>query len=154
MRLTRRFIIHSLNKVSLSNPIRYERYYIDDNLRVQRKGTILEKEILDSKNNMIEKTKISVEEFDKLKAISYSKILRDSYLFLDDDRISVKKYFEKYDGLIRVEVKFNSIDEMNHYKKNDWMGIEITNSPLAFDKDLSKLSRQDFLLELNKYIKN
>ena len=107
MRLTRRFIIQSLDNVNINSPIRYERYYINDNLRIQSKNNILEKEILD-----------------------------------------------KYKGLIRVEVKFKSTDEMNSYKIESWMEAEITNSPLAFDKYLSKLSEQEFLLELNKYIRN
>lgn len=55
--------------------------------------------------------------------------------------------------MIRVEVEFNSIDEMNSYNMEKWMEVEITNSPLAFDKYLSKLSEQEFLLELNKYIR-
>ena len=33
------------------------------------------------------------------------------------------------------------------------MGKDITNTPLAFDKDLSKLSTDEFKEELNKYIK-
>ncbi len=37
MRLTRRFIIQSLDGVNINNPIRYERYYINDNLRIQSK---------------------------------------------------------------------------------------------------------------------
>lgn len=153
MRLTRRFIIQSLDKVNISTPIRYERYYINDNLRIQRKNNVLEKEILDKDNIVISKTNISKKEFNKLKKEAYSKIIRDSYLYLDDDRISIKKYLDKYDGLIRVEVKFNSIDEMNNYKIESWMKVEITNSPLAFDKYLSKLSKQEFLFELNKYIR-
>ena len=88
-----------------------------------------------------------------MKKEAYSKIIRDSYLYLDDDRISIKKYLDKYEGLIRVEVKFNSIDEMNSYNMESWMKEEITNSQLAFDKYLSKLTEQEFLLELNKYIR-
>ena len=88
-----------------------------------------------------------------MKKLAYSKIIRDSYLYLDDDRISIKKYLDKYEGLIRVEAKFNSIDEMNSYNMESWMKEEITNSPLAFDKYLSKLTEQEFLLELNKYIR-
>lgn len=153
MRLTRRFIIQSLNKVNVSSPIRYERYYINDNLRIQIRDNIFEKEILDEDNVIIEKTIISEAEFNKLKKDAYSKIIRDSYFCLDDGRISIKKYLEKYKGLIRIEVKFNSIEEMNNYEKESWMGMEITNSLLAFDKDLSKLSEQEFLLELNKYIR-
>lgn len=153
MRLTRRFIIKSIDKININSPIRYERYYINDNLRIQSKNNVLEKEILDKDNVIIAKINISEEEFNKLKTEAYSKIIRDSYLYLDDDRISIKKYLDKYEGLIRVEVKFNSIDEMNSYKMESWMEAEITNSPLAFDKYLSKLSEQEFLLELNKYIR-
>lgn len=72
---------------------------------------------------------------------------------MDDNRISIKKYLGKYEGLIRVEVKFNSIDEMNNYEIENWVEVEITNSPLAFDKYLSKLSEKEFLVELNKYIR-
>ena len=41
---------------------------------------------------------------------------------------------------------------MKSYKKESWMGKEITNSNLAFDKFLIKLNRNEFLEELNKYI--
>ena len=34
--------------------------------------------------------------------------------------------------------------------KENWMGKEITNSPLAFDKYLSKLSNDEFREELKK----
>lgn len=151
MRLTRRFIIHSLDNINISSPIRYERYYINDNLRIQSKNNILEKEILDNDNVLVEKVKISEEEFNELEKNAYSKIIRDSYLYLDDDRVSIKKYLENYEGLIRVEVKFESVDEMNNYQKENWMEKEITDSPLAFDKYLSKLSEEDFSLELDKF---
>lgn len=151
MRLTKRYIVETLDNIILSSPIRYERYYINDNLRVQKKGNKLEKEILDNENNIVEKMTISQNEFDLLKNKSYTKIIRDSYLYLNDERVSIKKYYDNYDGLIRIEVKFNSIKEMNTYQKELWMGKDITNTPLAFDKYLSKLTKDDFLLELKKY---
>lgn len=152
-RLTRRYIINSLDGLNLSEPIRYERYYIDDNLRVQKRDNICQKEILDNDNNVIAKIDISENEFLNLKERSYSEIIRDSYVLLNNDNISIKKYLGKYEGLFRVEVKFDSIDDMNSYNKEIWMGEEITNSPLAFDKNLSKLSESDFRNELKKYIK-
>ena len=152
-KLTKRYIVYSLKDLNLSNPIRYERYYINDRLRVQRKDDKYSKEILDDNNNVIEKIDISKSEFLKLKQSSYSEIIRDSYLFLEDNRISIKKYLGKYQGLYRVEVTFNSIEEKNEYVKEHWMGEEITNSPLAFDKYLSKLSNEDFKKELEKYSK-
>ena len=152
MRLTRRFIVESLDNISLSSPIRYERYYINEKLRIQKKDNYHEKEILDDQNVLIEKSVITKEEFENLKFTAYSKIVRDSYLYLKNKNISIKKYYGDYEGLNRVEVKFMSKEEMDLYSKETWMGEEITFSPLAFDKDLSKLNREEFLKELKKYL--
>lgn len=152
MRLTKRFIITSLKNIPLSKPIRYERYYINDNVRIQKKGNCYEKEILNEENILIEKIPITKEEFIKLKNSAYAKIVRDSYLYLKNKNISIKKYYDDYEGLNRIEVKFLTLEEMNKYVKEIWMGKEITTSPLAFDKDLSKLNRKEFLEELRKYL--
>ncbi len=149
-RLTRRFIINNIEKLELSNPLRYERYYINESIRIQRKNDIYEKETL-SNNIVIKKEKIDINEFNNLKKQAISKIIRDSYLYLKDDRVSIKKYYDIYEGLIRVEVKFKDEIEMNQYKKEEWMGEEITDSLLAFDKDVSKLNKDEFLKEINTY---
>lgn len=152
-RLTKRYIIQSLNDLNLSKPIRYERYYINDHLRIQKKENTYQKEILDDNNVLVKKENIKEEEFIDLKKEAYQKIIRNSYLYLEDEKISIKEYLEKYEGLFRVEVKFNTKEEMDSYQKESWMGKEITLSPLAFDKDLSKLSRNEFVEELNKFLK-
>lgn len=152
MRLTKRFIVTSLDNIPLSGAIRYERYYINDCLRIQKKDNKYEIEILDDENVLVEKKVIPEEEFLKLKENSYSQIIRDSYLYLNDDRVSIKQYLDNYGGLNRVEVKFSSEEEMNTYIKEEWMGKEITESPLAFDKYLSKLTNEEFKNELKKYI--
>ena len=151
-KLTKRFITSSLDNLNLSMPIRYERYYISDTLRIQKKGNTYEKEILNENNTVTRKENISESEFLSLKEKAYSKIIRDSYLYLDDKRISIKKYFGDYQGLYRVEVTFTNMKEENLYQKETWMGQEITKSPLAFDKDLSKLSKEKFKKELKKYL--
>ena len=74
-KLTKRYIITSLENLNLSIPIRYERYYINDNLRIQRKENIYQKETLDNNNNLIEKITISKREFQLLKEKAYSKII-------------------------------------------------------------------------------
>lgn len=153
MRLTKRFIVKSLDSIELSKPIRYERYYINNQLRIQKKDGKYEKEILDENNVLIQKDIISESEFNKLKENAYAKIIRDSYLYLKDDRVSIKKYYDTYEGLNRIEVKFTSKEEMNSYIKEKWMEEEITGTPLAFDKDLSKLNKEKFLQELKKYIR-
>lgn len=150
MRLTRRFIVKSLDDKWIKNPIRYERYYINDKLRIQKKNNIYEKEILNLDNDIVRKDLITKDVFEDLKKDAYAKIIRDS--FLVNEYISIKKYYGTYSGLIRVEVKFSSEEEMNNYIKENWMGSEITDSPLAFDKYLSKLDRQEFLQELKKFL--
>ncbi len=117
MRLTRRFILKSLDNLPLSNPIRYERYYINDKLRIQKKNNCYEKEILNEENVLIEKISITKEEFIELKSNARTKIVRDSYLYLKNNNISIKKYHGDYEGLNRIEVKFLTIDEMNLYDK-------------------------------------
>ncbi len=151
-KLTKRFITSSLDNLNLSMPIRYERYYISDTLRIQKKGNTYEKEILNENNTVTRKENISESEFLSLKENAYSKIIRDSYLYLDDKRVSIKKYLGDYQGLYRVEVTFTNMKEENLYQKETWMGQEITKSPLAFDKDLSKLSKEEFKKELKKYL--
>ncbi len=151
-KLTKRFITSSLDNLNLSMPIRYERYYISDTLRIQKKGNTYEKEMLNENNTVTRKENISESEFLSLKENAYSKIIRDSYLYLDDKRVSIKKYFGDYQGLYRVEVTFTNMKEENLYQKETWMGQEITKSPLAFDKDLSKLSKEKFKKELKKYL--
>lgn len=53
-KLTRRFIIFSLNNLNLSKPIRCERYYIEYFKNI-KKDNKYQKEILDEDNNVIEK---------------------------------------------------------------------------------------------------
>ncbi|MCI9279738.1 MAG: hypothetical protein HFJ02_02945 [Bacilli bacterium] len=153
MRLTKRFIVKSLDKLELSPSIRYERYYINKNLRIQKKEDKLEKEILNNQNELIEKILISNQEFEVLKSQANQKIIRDSYLYLKDERVSIKKYLEEFSGLNRVKVKFSTKEELESYQKELWMGKEITSTPLAFDKDLCKLTQNEFLKELTKALK-
>ncbi len=138
-RLTKRYIINEINNLELSEPIKYERYYLNDNIWIQ----IFEKEVLKN-NTVIEKEQINKEEFNILKKEESIKIIRESYLYLKDNRVSIKKYLGKYKGLIRVEVKFSSKTEMNNYKKENWMGSNITDTPLVFDQQLCKLTTQEF----------
>ena len=93
-RLTKRYLINGLDGLNLSDVIRYCRYYIDDRLRIQQKGDLLEKEILDDNNFVVKKEKIDKDEFFELRDKAYSKIIRDSYLYLDDKRVSIKRYYE------------------------------------------------------------
>lgn len=142
-RLTKRYLVEELPKENISEPWFYERYYINDNLRIQSKNNIFEKETISlNKKSIIEK--ITKEEFITLQTKATKKIIRKSYLYLKDKRVSIKEYYQDYYPLIRAEVSFLSENEMNTYQKEAWMIKEITNTPLAFDSDLYKLTKEEF----------
>lgn len=128
----------------LSEPRRYERYYLNNQTRVQKKGKKFEKEELSINNIVLTKIEISEEEFLNLIKNCSKKIIRDSYLLLDCSNISIKVYKEEYEGLSRIEVDFETKEEMESYQKESWMGPEITNTPLAFDAKLIELSQEEF----------
>lgn len=148
--LTRRFLVKTLDGLKLSDPWVYERFYIDDNIRIQNKNGQFEKEVLNNKGEIIEKSIINKDEFLSLAEQAEKKIARKSYLYLDDDRISIKEYLDDYAGFIRAEVKFKDISEQENFRPYPWMISEITDSPLAFDSILQKLSIQNFHKELAK----
>lgn len=62
-RLIRRFMIRNLNNIDVNKPIRYERYYVNDNLRIQNKDGTYEKK-LNNDNVIIDKIKITKIEFE------------------------------------------------------------------------------------------
>ena len=64
---------------------------------------------------------------------------------------SIKVYKGKYAGLIRAEFEFESEKEAKAFEKPDWVGTEISNSPLGRDSRLSNLCKEDFNRELGKY---
>lgn len=149
-RLTKRYILKNLPNVELSEPLRYERYYVDNNTRIQSRGESYEKEVLDN-NIVIKKELISSNEFEKMKSSAIKCIIRDSYLIKENANISIKKYYAPYDGLIRIEIKFKNENELDNFKPLKWFGKEITNTPLAFDSKLIELNNEEFNYYLNKY---
>lgn len=148
--LTRRFLVKTLDGLKLSDPWVYERFYINDNTRIQNKNGQFEKEVLNNKGEIIEKSIINKDKFLSLAEQAEKKIARKSYLYLDDNRISIKEYLDDYAGFIRAEVEFKDIAEQENFRPHPWMISEITDSPLAFDSLLQKLSIQNFHKELAK----
>lgn len=65
--------------------------------------------------------------------------------------LSVKIYGGKYTGLARVEVEFDSLDSLKKFVPPEWVGAEITDSPLGQDGALIQMSEKEFKIELSKY---
>lgn len=71
--------------------------------------------------------------------------------FKFNDQIELKVYQGRHEGLIRVEVEFQSVTEANIYKPDFDHIAEITNTPLGRDVLLAQLDRAELKIELQKF---
>lgn len=150
--IEKKYLVKQMPNLKNIKPIRYERYYINDNIdnqiRVQKKA---DKFILETKTKISdmeckkEKQEITEKEFLKLIKDCKKVIIRDSYLINEKPNITIKIYQGTYKGLIRAEVEFNNEYEYNNFEIPGWFGKDITNTELGMDARLIKLDREDFL---------
>lgn len=150
--IERKYLIKQMPNLKNIKPIRYERYYINDNIdnqiRVQKKD---EKFELETKSKISdieykkEKQEITEQEFLKLIKNCKKVIIRDSYLINENPNITIKIYHETYKGLVRAEVELSNEDEYRNFEIPEWFGKDITNTELGMDARLIKLDRANFL---------
>lgn len=150
--IERKYLIKQMPNLKNIKPIRYERYYINDNIdnqiRAQKKD---EKFELETKSKISdieykkEKQEITEQEFLKLIKNCKKVIIRDSYLINENPNITIKIYHETYKGLVRAEVELSNEDEYRNFEIPEWFGKDITNTELGMDAKLIKLDRANFL---------
>lgn len=152
-----KFLCCNLSIIKGKVPIRYERYFLNDDvnnqIRIQRKDNIYEKETKIKINEFeFEKQKISIvkSEFIEMSKKCNKSILRDSYLISKNPNITIKKYLGIYEGLTRVEIEFKTIKEKENFIIPYYCGKEITNTKIGIDAELIKLNRENFLKALSK----
>ncbi len=149
--IERKFLVSSMPDLNGKVPVSYERYFLANTdgseERVQKKGEAYEWEkkvavsVLASKK---EKRIISKEEFEAYKTKAVGGIERESYLLSPSPEITLKVYHGSLEGLVRAEVEFENETDALNYQPADWMGEEITNSPLGRDSKLIQLTKQEF----------
>lgn len=128
-----------------------KRYYLYKNrgiiIRTQTDGLKyeLERKITTSTlESDSQKIKITKSEFEELSKKAPFFIYRENILIQNKPQIILRIYHNKFEGLKRVEVKFNSIQEAERFIPLDWFGKEITNSPLGRDETLLSLNPKRF----------
>lgn len=149
--IERKFLINKLPNLKGKTKEEFERYYFfrgnGIEIRIQRINITyeFERKVRKSKlGSRIYKFPISREEFEYFKPKNSDSIIRDNYKISVNLNVSVKIYHERFEGLVRVEVEFNTEKEANKFTPLDWMGREITNSPLGRDSRLLDLSDKEF----------
>lgn len=150
--IERKYLIKQMPNLKNIKPVRYERYYINDNIdnqiRVQKKDEKFELETKTKINDIEykkEKKEITEQEFLNLIKDCKKVIIRDSYLINEKINITIKIYHGIYKGLIRAEIEFNNEYEYSNFEIPKWFGKDITNTELGMDVRLIKLDRESFL---------
>ena len=149
--ITRKFLVRNLPDLSKfeKTPSSRSYLYIGDEavIRIQNTGTKYELERKFDKSNLIreeQKIEITKEEFESLSKLSDKHTSRDSYLIMDNPHTILRIYHGSYEGLIRAEVTFSSIEEAKKFVPLNWFDKEITDSQLAKERTLLLLSEKDF----------
>jgi CYTH domain-containing protein len=105
--------------------------------------------VLSSIERIRDRKEITQEEFNTLTKDSHGAVvLRNTYLLSSKPKITLHVYKGKFKGLIRAEVKFDSVKEANSFKPLPWMGKEITGLDIARNSTLLNLTQKEFLSSL------
>lgn len=150
--IERKFLVADMPSLKGIRKIPQERYFIQRSElfeeEMKRKGLFFsyESKFTISKNEKVrEKIFVSKAEFEKLKAQGTQVIRRDSYtLTKKSPVVSVKKYGGNYTGLVLAEVLFDTVEEMETFTPFEWMGVEVTDTPIGKDSRLIDLNRDQF----------
>ncbi len=92
---------------------------------------------------------ITKEEFDDLKQNASEAIIRDRYNISSNPDIAIQVYHGKFEGLIRVEVEFETQEKAMSFQPLDWMGEEMTGLPIARDSKLLDLTSESSFASLS-----
>ena len=140
LEIERKFLVKKKPNLNGIAPVQQERFYLfqgqDIELRIQTKNDYFE---LERKTNQGEysrdsqKLALSKTEYETLKKIGQNKTLRDSYSITKKPNVKLKIYHGAHEGLIRAEIEFDSIEDAKRFQPFDWMGTEITATPLGRD---------------------
>ncbi|OGY53275.1 MAG: hypothetical protein A2912_00175 [Candidatus Buchananbacteria bacterium RIFCSPLOWO2_01_FULL_40_23b] len=149
--IERKFFVKNMPDLSGLKSIRDERYYLYSDggieLRFQKHGKKYELERMAEYANLSrtqEKIEITQNEFETLRRFGKGPIIRESYLISQNPQVTVKIYHGRFEGLIRVEVEFESLDQAQQFQPPDWFGKEMVDISIAKDAKLIDLADEEF----------
>lgn len=150
--IERKWWVKTMPDLTGLTPLQDERYYLfaDDtvSLRFQQRGDRFELERMETVRELTRtqaKLAIGAAEFNALKKVATGPLVRDSYLIRPaDPQITLKVYRGLFEGLVRIEVEFTSLELAKNFTIPDWFGEEMTDSPLSFDSKLVNMTHDEF----------
>lgn len=149
--ITRRFLVNKIPNLKGIECVPQNRFCLYRKngivIRVQTSGNVFELERkVDTSTYVREGEKISItkEEFSVLSELAPDSVIRDNYIIKKMPLVVLRIYHGRFEGLVRAEIKFKSIDEAKRFVPFQWLGKEITNTPLAKDETLLGLTDIEF----------
>jgi len=149
--ITRIFLANKIPDLQGARCVSQSRFYLYRKngvvIRVQTKGDTFELERKVNKSAYIregEKISITRDEFDVFSKSASDHVIRDNYLISKTPLVVLRIYHGRFEGLARVEIKFKSVDEAKSFVPLNWLGKEITLTPLAKDETLLGLTEREF----------
>ena|SRR3989338_2051436 len=149
--IERKFFVKNMPDLSGLKSILDERYYLYSNsgieLRFQKHGEMYELERMAEYANLSrtqEKIEITQNEFEALQQFGKGPLIRESYLITKNPQITIKIYHGRFEGLVRAEVEFESLNQAQQFQPPDWFGREMTDMPIAKDANLVDLANEEF----------
>lgn len=153
----RKFLVRHIPNLSDIKSVHYERYFLlQENgveIRVQSRGNAFEierKSVSESGQEQVSKYEISREAFSILKQAATEAVIRESYLLSENPYVAIKIYQGKFQGFMRAEAAFTSPEEAASFVPLEWMGPEITDSPLGRDSQLLSMNMDDVETLINE----
>jgi CYTH domain-containing protein len=154
--IERKFFVKQMPDLSGFIPLYYERYFLErGNGKEIRISKVNDLYVYEDKSEVsdLERTRtkkeLTKEEFEKLKQSSSEAIIRERYNVSSNPDIAIQIYHGRFEGLIRVEVEFNSEDEAKAFTPLSWMGDEMTGLPIVRDSKLLDLTDEEFKKYIN-----
>lgn len=156
----RKFILKELPALPKISSELNSRYYLyckgGSVIRVQSRNgeyEIEKKKDIDGIKKESQRISIDEEEFKLLSKFSKFTILRETLQYKNLPNYKIRVYKGQFKGLLRVEVSFKSLLDLNNYAPLSWFGSEISKTPLAKDESLLGLSNSEFHEHLQAFLK-
>jgi CYTH domain-containing protein len=153
--ITRKFLVKKIPNLQGIPCVEERRFYLYHKngtvIRVQSKDKTFELERKITTSHLAresEKIILTNAEFNALSSVSNDFVIRGNYKISTTPGIVLRIYHERFEGLVRAEVSFQSVKLAKSFVAFEWMGKEITNTPLGTDEALIDLSMEDFVKEL------
>lgn len=150
--IERKFFVREMPDLSGIEPSHYERYFLISPTGTEIRISKIDARYFYEKKSHIsalertrEKKEILRAEFEKLKPSETEGIIRDRYALSTNPDIAIQIYHGKFEGLVRAEVEFDSVEAARAFIPLPWMGQEMTGLPIARDGELLTLSSEEFL---------